>query len=97
MAKIRRYGHTDLFPTKGALNKDVFIPRLTILLFSCYRSYVMSTKKLTISDGLCAVAFGTTVATGIIAGVELEVPQDQRKHDDREVQTDGVHLIYLQA
>jgi hypothetical protein len=28
----------------------------------------MSGKKLTISDGLCAMALGTTVATGIVAG-----------------------------
>ena len=35
----------------------------------------MSSKKLTMSDGLSAMAFGATMATGIIAGVEMEQPQ----------------------
>ena len=52
----------------------------------------MSSKKMTISDGLCAVAFGTTVATGIIAGVELEMPPDQANPDDKEVHNDGQGL-----
>ena len=52
----------------------------------------MANKKMTISDGLCAVAFGTTVATGIIAGVELEMPPDQANPDDKEVHNDGQGL-----
>ena len=52
----------------------------------------MANKKMTISDGLCAVAFGTTVATGIIAGVELEMPPDQANPDDKEVPNDGQGL-----
>jgi hypothetical protein len=46
----------------------------------------MSSKKMTISDGLSAMAFGATMATGIIAGVEMEPPQSSNSnHEDREV------------
>jgi hypothetical protein len=56
----------------------------------------MSSKKMTISDGLSAMAFGATMATGIIAGVEMEVPQSSNSnHEDREVSNilDVKHVI----
>lgn len=36
----------------------------------------MSSKKLNISSGISQMAIGTTIATGVIAGVEFDVPQD---------------------
>ena len=40
----------------------------------------MTSKR--ISDGLNAMAIGTTIATGLIAGVELEVPQHDQTHQE---------------
>ena len=47
----------------------------------------MSSKKHTISNGLSAMAFGTSMATGMIAGVEIDMPHDSANSDDREVIT----------
>ena len=60
-------------------------PELACCRYNQIPKEQMANKKMTISDGLCAVAFGTTVATGIIAGVELEMPPDQANPDDKEV------------
>jgi hypothetical protein len=67
--------------------------KMISFLFSQSRNIEMSAKKMTISDGLCAVAFGTTVATGIIAGVELERPQDQASQEDREVRSMSIERL----
>jgi hypothetical protein len=40
----------------------------------------MTSKR--ISDGLNAMAIGTTIATGIIAGVELEIPQQDHTNPE---------------
>jgi hypothetical protein len=45
----------------------------------------MSSKKHTISNGLSAMAIGTSMATGMIAGVEMDIQHDPANQDDREV------------